>query len=766
MSDLLFGRDATPGIVSVAAGRDGVARVWRRLDGRVVEEQDRFPLWFLLDDLELLAEAPFHLLSAADLRAGVPDPPGGLAVVALEGDHPYRHLALTTRLDEVEAAMVAYHNKRSGEAPIRSLRDLGAHVYWRPAAEQYLTLCGRTYFKGLAYTDLVRLQFDLETTGLDDRSDRIFMINVSDSTGFAACLDIGRMDEREILLEFARIVRERDPDVIENHNVFEFDIPFLIKRASALGVKLALGRDGGGFSSSPDSLKVGDRSEPFTRYSLVGREIIDTLHTVKRYGAIVREMRDRGLKQAARYFGVAREGREYVHGPEIWRTFQEDPERVRRYGADDVDEVNELSKLLMGASFALASIVPKPYERVATSGTGQGLIEPLLVRAYVSAGHSIPRGQSSGGTYAGGRTELFTSGVVRRVVKIDVASLYPSLMLAHGIQPKGDRLGVFTTLLRALTERRLHHKAQARRAAPGSAERVYHEALQQAMKQLINSFYGSLGTSFALFGDLEAAAEVTRLGRDVLASILAELERRGVTLIEADTDGVFFSVPQHWTEADEQRLVAEVDASLPDGITVELEGRYPAMYSYMEKNYVLQTDDGALKIVGGAFRSSKSERYGERFLREAMPLVFAGDVPALRALYQDTIARLRARQVPIDDVCVQVLLSKTPEAYRKAKRKEEQYEVLLAAGQHTWRPGQRVRYYQTTAGKRLQDEHEGDYDPEYYVQKLRDVYAARLARAFTPADFQAIFETAPTLFEPDLSAIRPIATSERVAAGR
>src|SRR5438067_140563 len=126
VSDLLFGRDPTPGIVSVAAGRDGVARVWRRLDGQVVEEQDRFPLWFLLDDLDLLGGTPFHLLDLADLRAGVPDPPGGLGVVVLEGDHPYRYLVLTTRLDEVEAAAVGYHNKNSGEAPIRSLRDLGA----------------------------------------------------------------------------------------------------------------------------------------------------------------------------------------------------------------------------------------------------------------------------------------------------------------------------------------------------------------------------------------------------------------------------------------------------------------------------------------------------------------------------------------------------------------------------------------------------------------------------------------------------------------
>ncbi len=770
MSDLLFGRDPTPGIVSVAAGRDGVARVWRRVDGQIVVEHAPFPHWFLLDDLDVLGGIPYSRLSPGDLRAGPPDPPGGLAVVPLDGEHTYRYLVLTTRLDDVESAIVAYRNKQSTEPPVRSLHDLRGHAYWRPPVEQYLALSGRTYFKGLAYPDLVRLQFDLETTGLDERVDRIFMINVSDSRGFRIGLDTGSMDERELLVQFVKLVQERDPDVIENHNVFEFDISFLVKRAAALGVKLALGRDGSGFSATPDSLKVGERSESFTRYSLVGREIIDTLHAVKRYGAIVRDMRDRGLKQAARYFGVAREGREYVPGAEIWATFQSDPERVRRYGMDDVDEVNELSKLLMGASFALASIVPKPYERVATSGTGQGLIEPLMVRSYLSAGHSLPRGQSSGGSFAGGRTDLFTSGVVRRVVKADVASLYPSLMLAHGIRPRTDKLSAFTTLLRALTERRLFHKAESRRHPRGSADQTYHDALQQAMKQLINSFYGSLGTSFALFADLEAAARVTHLGRDVLGTILAEFERRGVVLIEADTDGVFFSIPEDWTEADETRLVAEVSASLPDGINVEQDGRYQAMYSYAEKNYVLQTFDGALKIVGGSFRSSKVERYGERFLAQAVALVLAGDVAALRALFLDTIARLREHQVPTEDLCVSVILSKSPEAYRKAKRKEEQYEVLLGAGQQTWKAGIRVRYYQTRTGKRLQDEHQGDYDPEYYVQKLRDVYCARLARAFRPEDFQAIFATTPSLFEPDLDSIHPIATREKtlettVAAG-
>src|SRR5262245_19587684 len=100
-------------------------------------------------------------------------------------------------------------------------------------------------------------------------------------------------------------------------------------------------------------------------------------------------------------------------------------------------------------------MVPKPYERVATAGTGQGLIEPLVVRAYLTCGHSLPRPPGVGGTYAGAHTELFRTGIVHRIVKADVASLYPSIMLAEGIRPATDPLGVFLTLLRELTMLRL-----------------------------------------------------------------------------------------------------------------------------------------------------------------------------------------------------------------------------------------------------------------------------------------------------------------------
>jgi DNA polymerase elongation subunit (family B) len=764
--ELLYGRDDTPGIVSVLAGRDGRARIWRREGEATVYEEARFPNWFLLSDASLLDRLAVDRLSGSDLGAWAAQAatmgPDQVGLVELAGDLHYRYLVVANGQGVAEQAITDAYNARNG-GTARALYDLRDVTYLRPPVEQYLTWTGRTYYKGMAFADLRRLQFDLETTGLNKYRDKIFMIAVRDSTGFEEVLD--DTDEAELLRRFVALFLARDPDVVENHNLFDFDVSFLVQRASKHGVTLPLGRDGSEFTKYEDSLKIGEKSERFTRWCLAGRELIDTLHAVRRYGAINRDLRSHGLKQVAQHFGFAHDAREYVPGPEIWETYQQDPDRVRRYALDDVREVDDLARLLLAPSFALASMVPKPYERVATAGTGQGLIEPLLVRAYVTLGHSLPRVQGGGGTYAGAHTELFRTGVLQRIVKADVASLYPSIMLAFDVKPRTDQLGVFLTLLGELTTLRLEHKAAARRlpaAPPGppnsggeTESRAHHDAVQAAMKVLINSFYGSLGTSFALFGDLEAAAKVTEQGRAILRLMLKELEQRGVELIEADTDGVLFSVPDGWTHEDELRLIDEVAAALPTGIQVEHDGRYERMYSHAAKNYVLRDYEGRIRFVGVAFRSSRTEPYGERFLTDAMPYILAEDLEGLRGLYVGLVERLRSRRVEVRDLCVSMPLTKSPERYRAAKRREEAYEVLLGSGRTTWRAGERVRYYQAVGGKKKLAEHYADdYDPESYVKKLRKTYAQRLANALGEDKLKTVFadpqDAAATDLQPNL----------------
>src|SRR6202022_2550102 len=155
-----------------------------------------------------------------------------------------------------------------------------------------------------------------------------------------------------------------------------------------------------------------------------------------------------------------------------------------------------------------------------------------------------------------------------------------------------------------------------------------HEAMSAAMKIVVNTAYGYLaaGGGLTRFADVHAANEVTRRGRETLDLMCRELAARGVTLLEADTDGVYFAVPESWREEDERRVVREVASLLPPLVQLEYDGRYAAMLSHEPKNYALLGYDGTLVLRGVAFRSSRAEPFGELFLRRAIGRLLVGDV--------------------------------------------------------------------------------------------------------------------------------------------
>ncbi len=807
--EYLFGWDPTPAIVSVWASREGLAIIWRREGERVTSTRERFRPWLFASSLDDLA----HLGSRL-----VPDfePTGDAATFTYrELDGPtesYRYLLSAANGRSLERALVDGASRRLGRQ-INSINELPGEYYRVGPVEQFLMQSGKVYFRGLTYSDLHRLQFDLETTALDPRRGRIFMVAIRDSRGLATTIEAPATgDEAGLISTLCALIRERDPDVIENHNLFGFDLPFLEQRAAALGIPLILGRTGGpaNLERREETLAIGPEARRRTRYSIAGRELIDTLDAVRRHDFVVRDMPSHSLKDVARYFGIAAPNRVYLDGATIFETYHRDPDRVRQYALDDVAEVDELSQRLLGAPFAVASMAPRRYERLASAGPAMGILEPVLVRAYLRNGAALPRqsaDQDSGqGLHEGGAVYLLAEGVAEHVVKADVASLYPSLMRTYQIGPACDYLGVLLSILGRLTDLRLSHKSAARAATPGSVEANHHEATQAAMKILVNSAYGYMGAgSMALFADSYAAGEVTRRGREILTQVLDALRQRGMALIEADTDGVYFAVPPDWDEEQERALVAGVGAALPEGIRLEYEGRYRAMLSHEVKNYALLTYSDQLIVRGVALRSSRAEPFGERFLRQALLCTLTNDIPGLRKAFLETVTALHNRALPASDLGARVRLSKTPEAYMasRASHPEPQYEALLAAGRTRWYPGERVRYYRTRARTYawLPDENEEasvdrgwasesmtqgsdevaddrpntlletntftspraaiadrrDYDVDHYIQVLVTSYAARLRKAFSPEDFAQLFrlESQPGLFDQPVDSIQP-----------
>src|SRR6266852_2398619 len=262
--DALFGWDQTPGIVSVWASRAGKAWVWQRIGERVNCSRATFRPWLFATTLEDLA----HLGSALQ--------------------HEQDEATVSYRM--LERALLDGASRRLNRR-ITSLSALGDTYYRVGPVEQYLMSTGRVFFRGMAYHDLHRLQFDLETTSLDPARGRIFLVAVRDNRGFEQVLEASTpQEEATLIANLCALIRQRDPDTIENHNLMGFDLPFLEHRASALKVPLLLGRDGvpQRLESYDETGSAGPHRWNRKRFSVAGRELIDTLDAVRRYDFVVR----------------------------------------------------------------------------------------------------------------------------------------------------------------------------------------------------------------------------------------------------------------------------------------------------------------------------------------------------------------------------------------------------------------------------------------------------------------------------------------------
>lgn len=723
----LFGADPKQALVAVEVVADDRVRLFVRRPRGVATEDDAFSPFLFLESSALLE------------RWG-----GPTRIEPLAGEWDYRAAAFFPGWKALQGALRHLkdrtgHNPGALDAPFFFLSD---------PVQQYLTATGRTLYKGLRFEDLHRLQIDIETTTAEGfefpnparEADRITLVSLSDATGWEASVRGDRLAEPEMLAEVARLIAERDPDVVEGHNLFNFDLPYLEARARRYGLELRWGRDGSPARSRPSRFSAAERVIQYQRYEVHGRQLVDTLFLVQLYDVGTRELESFGLKAVARHLGVAREGRTYVEPAEIGALFRTDMERLAAYGLDDVRETREISRVLGQSHFYQTQMFPLSHQNTVVRGTATK-IDGLFLREYLRRRRSVPRPAPSQ-PFAGGYTECFVQGVVGPVVNCDVQSLYPSVMLAFGVRPARDDLGVFRSLLADLTRLRLEAKARMRQAAGGQEHALY-DALQGTFKVLVNSFYGYLGFAQGHFADFAAAARVAAEGRGLILRILAELQARGAQPVEVDTDGVYFVPPPHVTRAqEEEALVAEVSRTLPEGIRLELAGRYRAMFSYKPKNYVLLDYGGTLHVKGSGLRSRGIEKFQRVFLEEMFRAVLegrGGDVPGLRARFLDDLRR--HRWTP-DWFAKTETLHDSLEVYRQKRQKSARnaaaaYELALASGR-PFQPGDQVTYYVAGTGKGVRvfesarlasqwDPAAPDENVDYYTKKLEDLY-----RKFAP----------------------------------
>jgi DNA polymerase I len=240
----LFGFDPDERLVAMETDLHDGAWLYRRTPSGVRKEHADFKPWILLT---ARPADPLPGASYSDLEG-----PGFSVLAEFPNQSTYR--AARFQIQEQHLSNLTY----AAGAKMAFIRS------------------GKTLFKGMTFDDIVRMQVDIETDGLDPgpASNRVLMIAVSDNRGL---LDILEGDEPGLLNQLIDLVAARDPDVIEGHNLLGFDLPFLLARARRHGIALTLGRDGSELRQGQErNYAIGGTSRPFIPAYAHGRHIIDT----------------------------------------------------------------------------------------------------------------------------------------------------------------------------------------------------------------------------------------------------------------------------------------------------------------------------------------------------------------------------------------------------------------------------------------------------------------------------------------------------------
>jgi DNA polymerase I len=662
------------------------------------------------------------------LNASVTATADGVTLEPLKGEGPFNRLAHADTLGAFDGF-------------VKAAKDTGGVDAVRPLESQFLLQHRERLYRHLGFAQLRRCQLDIETASADGTfsdaakpDDRVLAIGLrfGERNRLLVLDELSDAGEKRLLEALNVALAEEDPDVLEGHNIFKFDLDYLRQRAKKLKVPCAWGRFGQKAVFRNSRLKVAERWIDFPRCDLPGRTVIDTYLLVQQYDITTRELVSYGLKDVAVYFGITDENSErtYLAGDRIQTAFTTDRERFLAYLADDLRETRGIADLLLPTYFEQVRTFPILLQDAALRGT-TGKIDLLFLEHYYHARQACPVPPEVL-PFEGGYTRSFEEGVFHHVLHFDIASLYPSLLMAIGRNPRNDTLGVFMPLLAELREYRLRYKQLAKTAATAD-ERAEAQARQASFKILINSFYGYLGFSGARFGDGDLAAEVTRRGRELLQSLIDAFARNGCKLLEADTDGIYLSSEEFFARP--ETLLEKATGLLPAGIDLEYDGRYDTMWCYKAKNYALY-DGKNVTIRGSALRSRGIEPYLKKLGDRLIRFLLGASNESPLALLDHYRARLADGTLPVAELAKAEVLGMNPDAYERfvaegGKPRRASAEAALLMSPRP-RMGERVAYYitpkqkgQTSDWQRarpvaLHHSVNMPYDTGFYAAKLDD----------------------------------------------
>ncbi len=591
---------------------------------------------------------------------------------------------------------------------------------------------------------LTTLSLDLETDGFDGpllsaaladvTRERVFVCGEGADRGVMVFVP----DERALLEALFAANRAWDPDGVIGWNVVEFDLTVLQTRARKLGVPFAIGRAG-------ESARVLQSSTPqqVATVRVPGRVVLDGIATLKsatlryeRYTLehVAQELLGRGKKIAVVSDPVA----------EIRRMHRDDPDALAAYNLEDCRLVLDIFARvdLLGFAMERARLTGLAMDRQGGSVAAfDHLYLPRLHRKGVVAPDV---GDVRATPSPGGHVLDSAPGLYRDVASFDFRSLYPSIIRTFEIDPFGLHRpgpnpipgadGAFFAREGAILPEIIETLHDARSVAMASKN----EPLSRAIKIVMNSFYGVLGTPGCRFFDARLPTSITRRGHLIIERARAFFEGRDLRVLYGDTDSLFVHLEGGGGEdamrARGKSLASELTRTIAEEVRRELrveshlELRYESHYLRFlmpttrgttkgsKKRYAgtVRKADGSVALVVRGLEAVRTDwtPLARRVQRELLRRVFA-DEP-FEAWLTDITRSLASGQLDAELV------------YRKRLRRDLDDYATDGAPPHVRAARMRggggkdagaVDYVMTLSGPQPADARTAPIDHEHYLEK-------------------------------------------------
>ncbi|ACJ29919.1 DNA polymerase B, exonuclease:DNA polymerase B region [Shewanella piezotolerans WP3] len=434
-------------------------------------------------------------------------------------------------------------------------------------------------------------------------------------------------NEVALIHELVAWFKEYDPDIIIGWSVVTFDLALLYRRAKHHGIALAIGRNNQNLS-----WKVEDKYRPET-LSLYGRVVLDGIDWLK-----------------AAFYQFDRYSLEFVS-----RTLLDEGKAIDNVG-NRMDEINDLfandkpalahynltESRLVWDIFKKTQLFDFAIERAKLTGLELGRVG-ASVAAFMNlylphlhrSGYVAPSTPASDGIESpGGYVMDSVPGLYKHILVLDFKSLYPSIIRTFLIDPKGlvesvqeddsetvagylgasfsRKTPILPQLIKHLSEQR--EQAKANQDAP----------LSQAIKIIMNSLYGVLGSRGCVFHDAKLASSITMRGHEIMKQTRSWIEEEGFEVIYGDTDSTFVWLGNDYDEQQVQatgkRLASKVNQQWRQKLTDDFK-----LESFLELEFETHFEQFFMPTLRGSAEGSKKRYVGTKLtVKGEKELIFKG----------------------------------------------------------------------------------------------------------------------------------------------